>query len=206
MQGSALELLPGSASPGVERKVPSAEKRTSTHRTVGQRQVSGMKVSIGNLSDGIHDCAFTAEPDELGLAENFGTKVKVDLTLDKSNRQLYLRACVQTEAQFRCDRCLDEFTQKIENSYQMFYVYSELESLKHKPDEVTVIAPESFSIDISEDVQQYLLLAVPLKLLCREDCRGLCAHCGANLNHGRCKCTNEDINPRWDTLKKLLKN
>ncbi|MEE9226071.1 MAG: DUF177 domain-containing protein [Bacteroidota bacterium] len=165
-----------------------------------------MKFSIANLSDGINDCALTAEPNDLGLAENFAAKVKVRLTVDKSNRELYLRARVATEARFHCDRCLEEFTQKLENSYRMFYVYSEDESPKHERDEVTVIAPETSSIDISEDVRQYLLLAVPPKLLCREGCRGLCGYCGVNLNHGRCTCPKEGADPRWETLRRLQKN
>lgn len=181
-------------------------KRTLEHRTAGRGQALGIKLSIGNLSDGIHDCAVTAQPNDLGLAENFGSEVKVQLTLDKSSRQLYLKARVRTEAQFRCDRCLEEFTRELENSYKMFYAYSEVESLKHEPEEVTVLTPETSSIDISEDVRQFLLLAVPLKLLCREECKGLCPDCGANLNQGPCGCAKEEVDPRWKSLRRLLKN
>ena len=165
-----------------------------------------MKLSISNLSDGVHDYALTAEPGNLRLAENFGAIVSVDLTVDKSNRQLFLRARVRTEAQFFCDCCLEQLKRTLENSYHMFYVYSEAESLNHERDEVTVIAPETSSIDISEDVRQYLLLAVPLKVLCREECKGLCPRCGVNLNQGHCECTMEKVDVRWEALRKLKKN
>jgi len=165
-----------------------------------------MRFSIANLSDGHHDYSLMSDPEAIGLAENFDTTVQVHLTLEKAGRQYFLKARINTKARFQCDRCLEELTRELENSYRMFYVLSDAESLKHKAEEVTVIAPDTTSIDISEDVRQYLLLAVPLKVICRDKCRGLCPQCGENLNHGQCSCSRDVTDPRWDTLKKLLKD
>ncbi|MGZ7094338.1 MAG: YceD family protein, partial [Candidatus Angelobacter sp.] len=53
-----------------------------------------------------------------------------------------------------------------------------------------------------EDVlREQVLLALPLKVTCRADCKGLCPHCGKNLNHEQCSCSTELEDPRWAALK-----
>ena len=55
-----------------------------------------------------------------------------------------------------------------------------------------------------EDVlREQVLLALPLKAICRDDCRGLCPHCGRNLNHEQCTCAEPIEDPRWSALKDL---
>ena len=60
-------------------------------------------------------------------------------------------------------------------------------------------------IDTDEVVREQLLLAVPMQQVCREDCKGLCPHCGKNLNSGPCDCKVEMVDPRLAKLKDLLK-
>jgi uncharacterized protein len=52
-------------------------------------------------------------------------------------------------------------------------------------------------------VREQVLLAVPLKVICREDCKGLCPHCGANQNLERCSCSEPLEYPRWTALKDI---
>jgi uncharacterized protein len=69
---------------------------------------------------------------------------------------------------------------------------------------VQFISPNTHEIDLSFGVRESLLLALPMKVLCSEDCKGLCPHCGANLNEESCDCVAETIDPRWAELRKLL--
>ena len=85
----------------------------------------------------------------------------------------------------------------------MYYVWDQASAEGLDPAEVQIVQPGLSVIDISEDVRQTILLAVPLKLLCRDDCRGLCAGCGANLNTEACRCEAADTDPRWDSLRSL---
>jgi uncharacterized protein len=62
---------------------------------------------------------------------------------------------------------------------------------------------ENQEIDLSEAVRQYMLLALPMKPLCREECAGLCPSCGHNLNLGPCGCPPSDIDPRFAPLTRL---
>ena len=58
-------------------------------------------------------------------------------------------------------------------------------------------------IDVDEVVKEQILLAVPTRMLCREDCKGICPECGTDLNKGECACKKDDIDPRWAALKNL---
>ena len=59
-------------------------------------------------------------------------------------------------------------------------------------------------LDLSDVLRQYLLAGEPLKILCRDDCPGLCPECGADLNTEKCKCDSPAIDPRWGALAGLM--
>ncbi len=163
-----------------------------------------MKINISNLSEGIHEYDFEENPSNLELDERFKKTVIVKVELEKRRRQLFLTAHVKTSGNFVCDRCLETFETGLGIDYRMTYVYEMNEAEGLDKDEVTVIHTSANEIDITEDVREYLLLAVPMKLLCRDDCAGLCGKCGANLNRGACDCVADDIDPRWEDLKKIM--
>jgi uncharacterized protein len=88
----------------------------------------------------------------------------------------------------------------------MHYVWEETEAERIDPSEVQVMPPGQTVIDLADDVRQTLLLAFPLKNVCREECRGLCSRCGKNLNEGSCDCKETLVDGRWDKLKELQNN
>ena len=74
-------------------------------------------------------------------------------------------------------------------------------------DDIRKLTSDTNIIDISDAVRDSVLLAVPLKLLCREDCAGLCQRCGKNLNHaadGSCDCGTGETDSRWNKLAGLV--
>jgi uncharacterized protein len=163
-----------------------------------------MKIDISNLSEGTHECEIAAEPSEIGLSERFHKEIRVTLALHKNSRQIHMKAEVETIGSFRCDRCLDEFDKELRSNFQMLYTSEESDRDGYDPDEVRLVSPDVHEINIGEDVRQFILLAVPQKILCKESCAGLCPRCGRNLNRERCTCTGEEIDPRWDKLRGLL--
>ncbi len=165
-----------------------------------------LKIRISRLSEGTHEYKFRSNPAELGLGENFKSDVEVDVRLDKAARQIYLRSDIRTSGRFECDRCLDEFGLSLSTKFNMMYVYDDLDTKRYPADEVQVLKPDTVEIDITDDVRQMIELSVPLKLLCAEECKGLCPRCGANWNHASCSCTGEEIDERWTKLKRAMKN
>ncbi|HWP83023.1 MAG TPA: DUF177 domain-containing protein [Bacteroidota bacterium] len=165
-----------------------------------------MRLNISKLSEGIHKQSLEAQPDEIGLDARFGEPVRVSATLEKTSRQLFLHVEIVTAGLFSCDRCLDEFRREVRNSYTIVYVSDPQAAEGLDEQEVQVIHADTNMIDLGEDVRQYTLLALPLKILCLEECAGLCPECGMNRNRGTCRCATVTTDPRWEGLKRFLGN
>jgi uncharacterized protein len=162
-----------------------------------------MKIQVGGLADGVYAYRLSGDPHSLGLDERFQSTVAVDATVEKSGTQVFLSAKVMTEALFACDRCLSPFRADLESSYQMYYLTEEGADRLIDPAELQIVPPGFSVIDLRDDVRQTVLLSVPLKVLCTEDCKGLCPHCGANWNLAPCECEQSAVDTRWEQLSKL---
>ncbi len=106
-----------------------------------------------------------------------------------------------------CARCLEPVTHKVNGNFDL--LYRPLQPGKAS-DEVSITTAETEigyysgdGMELEDSLREQVLLAVPLKSLCREDCKGLCPHCGKNLNSEDCKCEEKPADPRWNALKDL---
>lgn len=97
-----------------------------------------------------------------------------------------LQLDVSTEAVFVCDRCLDEFQQPFHEQFEHILV----RKLNSQSDDYIVV--EDARLDLDELVLSDMLLSLPTKILCSEDCQGLCVNCGANLNVADCECGKQE--------------
>ena len=169
--------------------------------------VAEFRINISNLSEGIHEYRFEAEPSKIGLDERFSGTIKIEATLDKSVRQVFLDARIQAEGSFFCDRCLDNFHQELNTLYSMVYIQGARSTIDlNKEEEIQILTADMNYIDLDDDVRQYILLTIPQKLLCRDDCQGFCPTCGVNKNIASCVCSPPAVDSRWDALKKLSHN
>lgn len=165
-----------------------------------------MKIRISQLSTGLHDYHFSSKPSDVGLEGNYQEDVNVDVVLDKTPRQIYLKVDIRTSGHFPCDRCLEDFVQPIANHYNMFYVMDAQDAEKYPEDEIQIINHESAYIELTEDVRQTVVLSIPLKLICKDECKGLCSRCGTNWNYKSCTCHEEVTDSCWAPLKNLFNN
>ena len=169
--------------------------------------VAEFRINISNLSEGIHEYHFEAKPSKIDLDERFVGTIKVEVKLDKSVRQILLQAKIQAEGSFFCDRCLEKFYHAMYTAYSMVYIQGVRSTVDmNKEEEIQVLSTDTNYIDLDDDVRQYILLTIPQKLLCREDCQGFCPTCGVNKNIAGCSCGAPAIDSRWDVLKKLSHN
>ena len=99
-----------------------------------------------------------------------------------------------------CDRCAVEFERKIEFPIDVVLV-TELASEENEDEWVFPL--EGDSADLDDIVRTVFVLSLDSKLLCKEDCKGICQRCGKNLNDGPCSCQKE-LDPRFAALKQLL--
>lgn len=100
-----------------------------------------------------------------------------------------------------CDRCLEEFERAFEESFSHILV-RELSSEKDNDDYIVV---DTDKLDLDDLVLSDILLVLPTKILCKEDCKGLCSVCGKNLNFDSCDCQKKEADPRLSKLSELLK-
>ncbi len=144
----------------------------------------------------------------IGLGPEYKGHLRVQATLEKGRRQMLLRVSAAAGAEFICDRCLDTFTRKLETKYIIVYAPGDrsMAGVQNESNEIQILSPDMNFIDLDEDVRQYLVLDVPQKLLCSEECEGICPQCGARKNTAHCHCTAEEIDTRWESLKKLSGN
>jgi uncharacterized protein len=105
-----------------------------------------------------------------------------------------------------CDRCLKEFGSGYKSFFEVHYRPQADEAADSdeavNPDEaVETVFFEGDILDIADQIRQTILLSVPMRALCREDCRGLCAVCGCDLNVDSCQCSGPATDSRWSQLK-----
>ena len=123
-------------------------------------------------------------------------------------RGILVTARLTTSEPEECSRCLEQYWQVLtpEIEEEFFPIVDVATGAPVPPPE-----EDAFSIgadhvlDLTEAVRQAILLARPMKPLCSEDCAGLCPDCGQNLNIATCGCRGEPVDPRWESLKQLLK-
>ncbi len=103
---------------------------------------------------------------------------------------------LDTTARLTCGRCLAEFVAPLGGEFALTYTHgpdaetggAEAQEKEIEASETGLIHFRGEEIDLTEAVQEQVILALPLRALCRQDCKGLCAGCGADLNHGACSC------------------
>ena len=145
----------------------------------------------------------------------FETVLKVkdtglDLNIQKSGEEYFCQGSLKALVQMECARCLGSFEREVAN--QTDFIICDRDSFEARAKEAIDDEDYAFfqgsdlSVDLSDIVRQTVILAISMKPLCSEDCRGLCPDCGANLNDDSCRCRAEKTDPRWDALKKLTDN
>jgi len=112
----------------------------------------------------------------------------------------YWRARFDTTVKAECRRCLTPVVQPVHQDLQL--LFSEDEEIP-EGEGVYGIPPRTQVLDLTDALREEFMLAEPLFVECRPDCKGLCGRCGANLNDGPCGCAEPQTDPRWDGLKKL---
>ena len=128
--------------------------------------------------------------------------------LDKLHgREIHLSGSLATTVETICDRCLEPTPRPIEIEFDLFY--QPMKSIAHeeeielKPAELEIGFYEGHGLELEEVLKEQVLLTLPVKRVCREDCKGLCPHCGTDLNETTCECVVDEPDPRWDTLRAL---
>lgn len=116
---------------------------------------------------------------------------------------------VKTVLEFNCARCLDPVSLPVEKSFDLIYrplgVDRRVEEVGISEAETEIGYYQGEGLLLEDALREQVLLATPVRALCREDCKGLCPHCGLNLNLEQCHCEPHLSDPRWDALQEIKK-
>ncbi len=146
------------------------------------------------------DCEFDFSGEELNGVFPFTTPVSLKGEIRNVAGVVTVEAQIRAQLQILCDRCAEEA--KLDFDIEM--VHGLVCSL-NEDDNDDYILVEDMKLDIERLTLEDIYLALPSKFLCKEDCKGVCTKCGANLNEGSCNCK-KDVDPRLEALLELLEN
>ncbi|MFB3148284.1 MAG: DUF177 domain-containing protein [Thermodesulfobacteriota bacterium] len=169
-----------------------------------------MKLRVSNISEsGVHIKALE-EPEWLVnlpelCSEGHGirllSKIGIDLQVTRVLKEVTVTGIVQLSIQTSCSRCVEPV--RIELSPYVSLVLSPADKISDEDDDLEHETYRDDEIDLSNYLMEQIAISLPVKVVCNEDCKGLCTICGTNLNQETCTCESEKVNPRFAILKNL---
>ncbi|HVS02489.1 MAG TPA: DUF177 domain-containing protein [Thermoanaerobaculia bacterium] len=118
-----------------------------------------------------------------------------------------LTASYSYEQTLPCQRCLEPLVEPVSGSFQLLLLPAAEGAgggeRELKEEELGVVPVHGEEVEVQPLLLEQLQLNVPMKPLCRIECRGLCPTCGADRNRGPCGCVERDVDPRWEALAAL---
>lgn len=169
-----------------------------------------MKLYIPDLQK--NEGKFYPYKDTLSLETGLGVKplLRISLQAASIHSRVVIKGQWKADLQGECSRCLQKFNYSLkEDFYEEFdHLQNQSAEIKGSAGGVDLEAGDRFVfwgdfLDLNEYFRQSFLMSQPLKILCREDCRGICPVCGIDRNKKQCSCRQEKIDPRWAVLQKI---
>ena len=127
------------------------------------------------------------------------------------SRTIRVRASVHGRMEGACARCLEAVSTQLDGNFDLFYypmsVIAKKEDISIQSADTDIGFYEDPGVELSDVLREQILLWLPMRGLCGEECKGICSQCGKNLNLGDCSCEPKHGDARWDALRDLqLKN
>lgn len=180
------------------------------------------EIDLQSLPDGVSSLEREVPTADLDLASGRGGEgdlledleilggVVVAVRISRGAGETTIAGEVGARLRAPCARCLAATEEAIQADLSLVLHRAAVESSDRAAageldeDEIVRVLPQGASrVDIAEDIRAAFILALPIRFLCREDCRGLCAQCGRNLNEGECGCPGNAGDSRWQALRSL---
>lgn len=170
--------------------------------------VNDLKINVGKLKN------IKLATENIGITENINTNAygygeikpvspfSFEGEIVNSGNMLELEGVVKGTVELVCSRCLEPF--EYDFAVDVFEIYTNHPEIAEADEYEETNLFYGDEIDLTPQLLKQIFLEMPMKILCKSDCLGLCTQCGANLNHGECGCDRDDIDIRFAGLKDLL--
>ncbi len=134
--------------------------------------------------------------------------IEAHLEIHRYEEEVSVKGDIKGHLLLQCSRCLIDFQHdvdiKIELLYEPLPANSTEESYEIHKDETNISFYQNDEIDIADLITEQILLNIPMKPLCDNQCKGLCPYCGVDMNLQSCNCNEQYIDPRLIKLQTLL--
>lgn len=139
--------------------------------------------------------------------EAIESPIDVKIEIYRVGQKFVLNGVFKGTLRVICDRCLDTYSQEIESGFNSFLIPApedvEKAELELMEDDMEVAFIRDDEVNLHDIIREQLYLSLPIKCLCSNNCLGLCAKCGSNLNKISCECLKEQGHPGFAILNKL---
>lgn len=169
-----------------------------------------MKIYSKELSEGVNRFNFNNSASELNLEEReniYLTPIFTQVQIVKNSETLFLTGTVSTTVGMKCARCLESFQTHLQSGFELIFrtraVTGEKSEIELSKEDLITFEYKGKVIDLHDRVGETLLLAIPIKPLCSEECKGLCPICGQDLNKGECGCRQKVFSSKFSELRSL---
>ncbi|HYA96478.1 MAG TPA: DUF177 domain-containing protein [Methylomirabilota bacterium] len=133
--------------------------------------------------------------------------LQVVATAELIDGQIRVEGSIETKIELSCARCLEPVVEDVHRQFDLLYSplpkTGKHEEERLKADDTEIGFFQGEGLFLADVLSEQVLLALPMKAICRTDCRGLCPNCGANLNHEGCRCETHGTDPRLAPLARL---
>lgn len=119
-------------------------------------------------------------------------------------RELLITGDCRLVLEIPCDRCLEPVAEEFNLEFEKNVDLTESDVEPDELDEKNYI--DGYNLDVEKLLYNEILIGWPMKILCSEDCKGICNTCGQNLNKGTCDCEDTSLDPRMSVIRDVFKN
>lgn len=167
----------------------------------------GLDVQFSLAGSFLSDSILGAGP---GYAQDSFTLEQVDIvgSIKRYRQSLSFTGHLETLLATTCARCLEEARLPVRADFSYTLLPATgvgKDEVELQTEDLEIVYYEGEMIDLAPLIAEQVILQVPMKVLCRESCRGLCPQCGTNLNMDSCDCRKDFVDPRWAVLKNISK-
>jgi len=166
-----------------------------------------MDIDLRQLDE--HSGSISAE-ESIPFTDEFGNDTPilcaVDVSYSRSGSEYHFHGSVNAELNTSCHLCLEQVREPVDSEFAVIVRRgerrpSDSDDADETGDYITLSATQH-EVSLDEHIREGVILSLPIKVVCREGCKGLCPTCGVNLNNETCNCE-QAPDPRWDSLRAL---
>lgn len=128
--------------------------------------------------------------------------LELRLEVQEAMHDVVVLGRMETEVEIACRRCLVPVRTPVDQELTLLFRPG-ISQVEAEAEEIYSLPAHGTELDLSGAIREHLLLAVPEFVECQEPCRGLCPHCGVNLNETTCSCETSETDDRWAALRQL---